>query len=526
MRTRPTHMIALAAALLLALPLAGVSLAQPPSVTGDYDGDATAKVLDVTAGDFPDAIVLADVDLAPTAAAADTTGGLTFRDEEDLTAYGVGTNIALSLLGEINADLIVEAVQTAPPDNPEPAFEQLLEIPADPLLTLELATAEAWARDVGTDACPANGGVVAFGASEVTNAQLFPDALDPDVHVLDVNDVVNALSELSLVPVDGQDTFGVQALATSDIANLTLFGEVEIAIASPPILTATATGTPGTASVDYHLPLVTINGEGLTFDEPIDVPIGDPSLGFLARIQFGQFTEDVAADGTSASGTATLLEITLLQSLGDPLPEFTIANIEVAPLTARATAPEGGVACDDDNGVPPDNGIDVDVEGPDEVDPGAAFDYTATVTNNLECPVVNATITFEITGPEGSEVIEVDPDDGTIDGLTVVWERDELAPGASETFRVRVQTPEDATPGDSFEVVVTVEGECEGEPVEGEGSFTGPTIRDDDVTPVDPKAPPRDDVDPRLPRLPETGGGLALLALLSLGAAGALRLRG
>lgn len=520
-----------AGSLLLTFPLAGAAAAQTPDETGDYRGSADASVLDLTAGDaaddVADGITLLDASVAPTETEADTQNDVSFGDETGLISYGYGANISGTILDEIEGAGPVEVYQDAPPDNQEPESETLIEIPADPLLEQQTFSGEALARDVGTVACP-DDNIASYGWAEVDDTRLFPEAADGE-DVAHVAGVVDTRSEVSLTDIEGQDTLGVQSQATSSVSSVDLFGgqdadALTIDVLSEPTLTAVAGGTPGTAEVTWNAPVVQINGEGLDANETQEFsipPDAEEGEDLIARIAYGTFDQTTSDDGTQASGSASVLHIEVLRAVD----MGTLAEIELAPMNVEAEAPDGGVVCPagPDEVAAPDDGLDVDVEGPDQVNPGDEFDYTIDVTNPLECPIEDLVVVSDITGPDGAEVTGTDPE-GDVDGLTVTWDDlDDLDPNETITFTVTVSVPEDAETGVSFRNDVTATGSCDGDDVAGEGAFDGPTVADDTAVADD-----GDEADTRpaaRERLPETGGGIALLGLAALGMATALRRR-
>lgn len=532
---RPRHVATLAVATLLAIPLtAGAAGAQSSQEAGDYHGAADASVLEVTAGDatedVADGFTLLDASIAPTSTAADTTDGLEHDGESGLTAFGTGTNAGLALAEELEAEgLLVEASQTAPPDNDAPTSEELLEVPADPLLTSQVATAEALARDAGEIACP-DDGVVSYGTSQVSDIRLFPEGADGE-DVAHLADAVDTRSEVSLVSVDGQDTRGVRSEATSSVSRVELFGgqdadALTIDVLHEPRLTAVAGGTPGTASVDYEAPVVQINGEGFEADPgeeqrltiPPDAEPGEEDL--LVDIAFGQLSTEVADDGTAASGQASVLEVTVLSAvdLG------TLAEFSIAPMTAEAAAPEGGVDCPASEAP----GVTVTKDGPAEVEPGEEFDYTVEVANDRSCTMTDLEVVDELTGPAGTEVVGTDPD-ADVDGATVTWsDLDDLEPGASHTLTMTIAVP-DAGDGVTYTNQVDATADCDGEPAQGGDLIERPTVVADRDDPLSSGLEADDTPDDALARdageLPATGGGALLAALAAIGLALQLRRR-
>lgn len=525
MTRRPRRRAMVLAAALALAAIASPAAAQTAADTGDFTGFADAAVVDLTAGnsgDLSDDFVVLEGRIAPSTAEVDTQQSLAFRDEEGLASYAVGADLEGALLEELSTEsVLVEAFQPAPPDNAEPTEETLVEVPAEPLLTADVASADAWARDAAANPCLTDGPLSQAGA-EIADLVLFPDAIDEEHDVAHLGPVVASSSTVMLTDVDGQTTAGVTSTAQSDVTQIELFGGQDadgatIGIGSPAVLAATATGSAGTGSVTFDAPVVTVNGEGLTADEPQRVPIGDPELGFIVLVELGEWTQSVANDGTSASGEATLIEVTLLQSLAEGQ-EFMVAELGIGTLTAEATAPTGGVDCAGDA---EPLVIGVAKDGPATVAPGDTFDYTITITNELGCTLTGLEAVDVVEGPDGTEIVGTDPD-ADIDGLTATFtDLPDLEPGDTLTLTVTVEVPEDAEPGDSLGDEATVTGDCDGEPAVGSATLAGPDIAI--VLPREEEDDPDDGDDVADRQLPRTGGGLALLGLLSLAGGAALR---
>ncbi len=232
-----------------------------------------------------------------------------------------------------------------------------------------------------------------------------------------------------------------------------------------------------------------------------------------------------SVDATDVSGTASLLQVELLAA-----DQATLLSIDVAPMQAQATAPDGGVDCDDGGEDVVDVSKDAD---PDPVQPGDSFDYTIDITNNdPECTLTGITVQDVVTGPEGSEVTA--PDSAQVsgsfpDGAEVTIENvPDVPAGESTSVVITVAVPEDAETPYSDDVTVT--GSCDGEDVTGQDSLDGPgldTAADTGDTGAEQDGDGDDGVlavsDDQMPR---TGGGaLAVLGLGGLLGAAALTRR-
>ncbi len=183
-----------------------------------------------------------------------------------------------------------------------------------------------------------------------------------------------------------------------------------------------------------------------------------------------------SADGTHAAGEVKTVrvELNLVSTLADT--EVPILTVHLMPLSVDATAPQGGLDC----GGPADNPLDEvhkDVSAA-RVRPGTTFDYAITVPNrDPECTLTDVTVTDVVSGPG---TIESTTPSGQVDGNTVTWSIDELAPNESRTYVVTVRVDDTATAGQSFDDDVTVTGDCDGQAVEG-----GDTIDDIPVVTTD-----------------------------------------
>ena len=237
-------------------------------------------------------------------------------------------------------------------------------------------------------------------------------------------------------------------------------GELDIEVVNP-TLTATATGEPGGASVDYtgevrvngdkiagaqenKLSLEALRDVLLPLDEealntlfgPLDenvvnqvfpplaeaLPLLDQEgltgemlvgliddgaidldqLAFLeptVLVTAGQL-ENVteSADGTHAAGEVKTVRVELNLVSTLAETEVPILTFHLMPLSVDATAPQGGLDC----GGPADNPLDEvhkDVSAA-RVRPGTTFDYAITVPNrDPECTLTDVTVTDVVSGP-------------------------------------------------------------------------------------------------------------------------------
>lgn len=557
-------------------PTASAEISEP------FGGSASSEFLhaNVHAGALSaDAPEVLDVGVSETTADADSPDGL----GDDVLTRASGTNLTGALGGQALPQPVETITQTAPPDNSEPNEGSLLDLDqASPLLSGDVLPSTALARDPAAISCPSDGGrtTVTEGTSAATDLGVL------DLAELSGDDTMGPLVSATDMEGDGtlETTSGlyvgpngeVISESTTPAVQLSIAGQVDVEVLDP-VLTATATGTPGGASVDYSAQVrvadeiiaegeentVTVNPlrdviaqlDEAALDQifgPIDenllgelqtqlgenLPIldGQETFTLTELIQQGdvtleqmlefidptvharvnEVTRDVAADGTSASGSTegVVVDLTLVNTLTET--ETELLSVNLGAMSTSANVAAGGIDC---GGLPP---LTVEKDAPQTVQPGDTFDYTIDVTNTNDCEVTDLVVTDEITGPAGFEVTDTDPEATSVDGGTVTWEGDSLAAGDTSTYTVTVQVPEGAG-GSSFSDTATAVGNCDGQGLPpGEDSLDGPDVEEDLTLPRtdEPEDQPED------ASLPRTGGG-GLAALLGLGAVAlASRLRG
>lgn len=469
----------LLAATLLASPPVAAAPAQAPGA--GYSGTGTAQLLGVEASLAGQPVV--EVQLTPASTEVDSTA--------DPRSRATVANLSGDLLGALPLDDILStATQTAPPDNAEPLNATLLDVPADPLLNLDVSSATAWARWPGDGVCLAPGAPISQSQVETANASVL--AVEGFGQLVTVDNpaggVTSTQSTITTELVDGQAGRALQSESLSQVTSVILFqgtpAEISIDVAATPILTATATGQPGGATANFEVPVVNITTPA---DSPIpDIPlinlvpqdqlgglidqltdgletVVDTALGEAGIVELdilvGEETLAVDADpnGTrvSASGAAVIINIAILSAIGEPLVE---ARIPVAPLTAAAAVPQGGITCADSGN--PLRDLHKDVSQAD-VKAGSTFDYTLTVPNRGPCDLTDVVVTDVITGPFTS--ITSEPAATSADGGTLTWNVGDLAANETATFTVTVEVDPGAAPGTTFTDVLTATGSCEGQ---------------------------------------------------------------
>lgn len=512
-------------------------------IEGDFAAQADASQLFVDAVNFgsltpePPVGSLTTIGVSPTQAQVDNPDGL----GGGIISRGFGQNLDATLFDqEIPLDLST-AEQTAPPDNTEPEVATLIPLDdASPLLSGSVSQSTALARDPAALECPDQDARTTVSEGTSTTSDLGVLVIDEEAGVALASIRDNA-GEGTLTSTSGTyigSAGEVIAESKAQSASVNVASELEIEVLNP-VLTATASGTPGGASVDYtgevrvngdkiagtqenQLSLEALREVLLPLDEealntlfgpldenvvnPLLEPIADAlplldgealtgetlvgliddgavmldELAFLeptVLVTAGQL-ENVteSADGTRASGEvkAVRVELNVVSTLTETtVPIFTF---HLMPMAVDAEAPVGGVDC---GGVADDplDEVHKDVTAA-KVRPGTTFDYAITVPNtDDECTLTNVTVTDVVEGP--GTIVSTTPT-GQVDGNTVTWTIDELAPNASETFIVTVRVDDDAQNGATFDDRVTVTADCDGEEVDG-----GDTIDDIPVVTTD-----------------------------------------
>lgn len=475
-----------------------VALPTSAEVVGDFQAGADADLVEVSGVSLPpgcgeDTILpdllevpcdleVAQVVLGDTETAVDSTNGLSYEGDSGLSAYGHGSNLDVDLLnaggleGAIPLDLIQEATAKAPV-GPASSDPDPIAIPADPLLHVNLSTVSADALDVGAgnNTCPVQGEDrlnLSNGYSELAGAAVLPDALGPGMDLVGVEDpegVSYAQSSVdavdSLVP---GSNWGIESTARLRLAPVTLLGGAIDVQVSDPELKVSNDGTG--SEVSFTPSIVTINGdtvvdgETIEFLDPLDLDLPDV---LTATVDIANVA-DVVQDGNSYTVTDVVrISVVLAGTLE-------VVTLSLGDLTALAEVPEGGISfqgCDDN----PLRELHK-TSSAAEVEPGQEFDYTISVPNRDEsCTLTDVTVIDDVTGPDGFEILSAS-DGGSIDGNTVTWSLDDIAPNETVTLQIRIRAPEDAQDGDEFTDTVSASATCDGEEFENDVMIVMPVV--------------------------------------------------
>jgi len=496
MRSHLASRLAASALLLFGMATAvgtGATIAASPAGaatgTGTYGGSATGDLVGLTAVTDPGVFQAANVQVGPTTAQAASAANLAAAPGKN--SYAHATNLNADLInGNIPINnLLVQATQSAPPDNPTPATAKLASVPADPLLNATVATALASARWAGADQCVAVGTDIAHGTSTAATANVLTGTPAGAAVVSLVNGSggpVTSDSSVQLINVPGHTGEGLESIQASQLTGIVLFkgspNELTINVLAPPKITAIATGQPGGASVTYTEPILQVIQGGKVLGT-LDAATADTTITIpaIATLTLGTLTKSVAANGTSASGSANLLSVQIGTS---PLP-LNVATLTIAGGSVAALVPVGGVNCP-----PPVNPIGESHKdlSATVVAPGQSFTYTITVPNHGNCVLDPVTVTDTISGQGGAPVPTGTTVQSTPAGtpsssnpFSFTWNIGPLQPNQTTNITMVVTVPAGAPNGfeflDSGNVSALCQGAAPGTPPFTQPiGFNGPTV--------------------------------------------------
>ncbi|MCD4526415.1 binary toxin-like calcium binding domain-containing protein [Nocardioides sp. cx-173] len=289
---------------------------------------ATGEILHVTALEVP-ALGTAVADVAVGRA----EGSL---DATHPRAEAAARNLDGALLSTIPLDLLADSAQSAAPDNAAPDTDDVADGEVPDLLDLGASTTSAHARFRADGSCLP--GSTPVSRSSVSTA---------DVSALEVPGVGRLLglpgtasvSQSTVLepngrPDDGRD---VVSSVTGSTVSLELAGGELVEVTSAPVLTARADGTVAGTRATYSTPVVEVAGEPLVPGTPASVPAG---AGVLLELSLAEPTVTTSADGLGVTARVSLLHVKVtLNGVVD------VAEVDLFPMTAHATAPAGGVSC-------------------------------------------------------------------------------------------------------------------------------------------------------------------------------------
>jgi uncharacterized repeat protein (TIGR01451 family) len=432
-----------------------------------WSGNAAADLVHVNAVNIPGAVDVADATVAPVTSVASTS--TTPRVTSD------ATNANLQLLSAaINQNLVVEAKQTALPDHATGVHDELLSVPAAPVLTASITTADAHSRWKADDSC-FTGGPISSAISKVADAVVLPGAPGVGDGVALTNDadpsgaaVSQTVLGLVKQPANAAN-YAVRTIASTQVTSVSLLGGAIVAeVVTAPRVVATATGVAGTSTVALTQPVLKINGQTLLSGEtlsPINIP-GAP----LVTLTVGTLTKNIAANGTTATGSGNLLTLKVLDVTGT----ITLLDLSVGDVTATSKAPVGGVSCQTLTEDPlRDARKDASAT---TVNAGKSFNYTITVPNRGNADITDVTVTDTVSGSPALQLVSSSPTPTSHSGNTYVFSLGTIAPNQVKTITMTFKVPSSADIGTKYSNKAVIRGTYGGQTVEKTVTTPYPTV--------------------------------------------------
>ena len=347
--------LAAAAALsvLLAGWVAGVGRPQTPP-SSIYSATATSGLISIDAlSAGVGAPPLLGLVVAPTSASVDSAA-----PASQGRSRARGSNLTLASGSTTLATLLTQAEVSAPPGGR--VARTFLALPVPPLLGLSAGQATAYGHWAGKSVCHTFDPILARGTSSTLDA--YVGATGADSALLQVAGTAASTSSVSLV--GGGRFRPARAVASTSLSSLRIAGAIQVDVISPPLLSAIAPGLPGGGAVTFTAPVLTVSLGGapaIRLDaaaSPLDIAVpGNPALN--VRLALGKSESTISPDGTRATGEASLLTVQV------QLAGVMLLDARVAPLTAAAAVPAGGVKCPPAHSRPPgpDDSSDPDGDG-------------------------------------------------------------------------------------------------------------------------------------------------------------------
>jgi hypothetical protein len=337
---------AAAVATALALPGSLLALTQAPAAAAPlpaaYSADAHGDIVDLT-GD------VLGLDVAGLVVGHSRSSVTSTTADGSSTASSANLDASLVLDG---VTITADGTSVTAPPSADPPAEDFADIPVDLVADVGLVSGDVQAAWAGSDACvPAVDGERVLSDSLTTLA---------GVTLVDAPDPVGTLAEVTASRTRTRTALVDDADGGSDVVSTTtttvgdidlLGGAVTVDVTNPVVLQARSDGTTGSAGfVDPPTVTATVAGT------PVDIPLnGTPQqiglpvlLEPLVNLSITAFTPTDQSTGATGQGTLdALLRIDLEVLNAVPiLPPVADFSLDVAPMSAQATAPEGGVECD------------------------------------------------------------------------------------------------------------------------------------------------------------------------------------
>lgn len=440
-RARPAALLGTAA--LVAATCGGFIATAPiaSAATSPWSGSSAADLVHVNAANIPGVVNVADATVAPVTSVGSTS------TTPRVTSHATNANLQL-LSAAINENLVVEAKQTAPPDNANGVHDELLSVPAAPALTATITSADAHSRWKADDSCFTSG-PVSTSQSKVADAVVLPGSpLGGDAVALTNNaDPTGAVVSRTTLGLAKQPAnaanYAVRSTSSTQITSVSLLGGAIVAeVVTAPKVIATATGVAGTSTVDLSQPVLVINGETVLSGEtlsPLNIP-GAP----LVTLTVGTLTKNIAADGTTATGSGNLLTLKVLDVTGT----ITLLDLSVGDVTATAKAPAGGVNCQP---LTPDPLRDARKDASaTTVNAGQTFNYTITVPNRGNADLTDVTVKDTVSGSPALVLVSATPAPTARSGNTYTFSLGNIAPNQVKTITMTFRVPAGAALGTQY----------------------------------------------------------------------------
>ncbi|SFS51089.1 hypothetical protein [Saccharopolyspora flava] len=294
-----------------------------------YSGSTSGDVLSLGLS----ALGIADIDaaIAHSATEVDSTG--------DPRAHAESSNVGANALG-LGIDPISGEANSGPGTPTDSYTMGLGDISVPGVLTVGALQGSGSTNWPGDISCVPDGTPIAQSTTELANANLGLNVSGFGLNIL----------ELGAVSTSGNTTLdsgSVVSTASGNLAGLSLLNNaVEIQVLNSPELTATSDGTTGTVTANDYSVEVTIAGQqpvvlsaGMSI--PINLDLGAAQANLTLSV--GQLQDNSV--GATASGSMDFLNVsgTITAPL---LGEIADLDLGLLPLSATATAPDGGVECD------------------------------------------------------------------------------------------------------------------------------------------------------------------------------------
>jgi uncharacterized repeat protein (TIGR01451 family) len=408
------------------------------AATGSFSGSAAADLVHLDALNVPGTIDVANLKVAPVTSAASTA------TTPRVTSHATNANLNL-FSGQVDQNLLVDALQTALPDHATGVHAELLSVPAAPLLTATIASADAHSRWNADGSCVTNG-PISSSISKVADAVVLPGtpATIALTNSADPTGAVVSQTTLGLAkqPASAAN-YAVRSTSSTQVTSVSLFdGALVVEVVTAPKVVATATGVPGTSTVVLTQPILKVNGTTILAGGDI-TSLNIPGLPVL-EVKAGILSKTISADGTSATGSGTLLSV---KALSDPA-LGTALDLTVGDVTATAHAPAGGVNCETATPNPlRDARKDASAT---TVNAGKSFDYTITVPNRGSEDLTNVTVKDTVSGSPALELVDSTPDPTSHSGNVYNFSLGTIAPNQVKTIVMTFKVPAGTANGTDY----------------------------------------------------------------------------